>query len=204
MWGQPPSAVRRAKLDRLNTNAAPPNSAWAGVQPRSDKRMHPTAPAVGNLPGTLNQPRRGERNEINGAIEGTRTPTPLRVHGPEPCASANSATMASGLSLQRRPKSRRIRKTTSLSYNAAPICQNRFSSSLTLAGQPVVVGMPRPSFVIRSRTIRFVKHVEHFRQLFAIVWRPQPDHHFRQMRVVQTVVRHAQESCARVLKLFRP
>src|ERR1700745_3173052 len=32
-----------------------------------------------------------------GAIEGTRTPTPLRVHGPEPCASANSATMARGL-----------------------------------------------------------------------------------------------------------
>jgi hypothetical protein len=38
--------------------------------------------------------------QIFGAIEGTRTPTPLRVHGPEPCASANSATMASGLSLQ--------------------------------------------------------------------------------------------------------
>src|SRR5229473_8557950 len=32
--------------------------------------------------------------ENRGAIEGTRTPTPLRVHGPEPCASANSATMA--------------------------------------------------------------------------------------------------------------
>jgi hypothetical protein len=33
--------------------------------------------------------------EINaGAEEGTRTPTPLRVHGPEPCASANSATSA--------------------------------------------------------------------------------------------------------------
>jgi hypothetical protein len=31
---------------------------------------------------------------ISGAIEGTRTPTPLPVHGPEPCASANSATMA--------------------------------------------------------------------------------------------------------------
>ena len=30
-----------------------------------------------------------------GAEEGTRTPTPLRVHGPEPCASANSATSAS-------------------------------------------------------------------------------------------------------------
>ncbi len=37
-------------------------------------------------------PRRAKK--INGAIEGTRTPTPLRVHGPEPCASANSATMA--------------------------------------------------------------------------------------------------------------
>src|SRR5438309_5844924 len=41
-------------------------------------------------------------NEVNGkesskklgAEEGTRTPTPLRVHGPEPCASANSATSA--------------------------------------------------------------------------------------------------------------
>src|SRR6478735_9717956 len=32
--------------------------------------------------------------ENSGAEEGTRTPTPLRVHGPEPCASANSATSA--------------------------------------------------------------------------------------------------------------
>ena len=32
-----------------------------------------------------------------GAEEGTRTPTPLRVHGPEPCASANSATSASAV-----------------------------------------------------------------------------------------------------------
>src|ERR1035438_517204 len=30
----------------------------------------------------------------HGAGGGTRTPTPLRVHGPEPCASANSATSA--------------------------------------------------------------------------------------------------------------
>ncbi len=36
-------------------------------------------------------------NKIIGAEEGTRTPTPLRVHGPEPCASANSATPASDL-----------------------------------------------------------------------------------------------------------
>src|SRR6202012_3912146 len=33
------------------------------------------------------------KNQV-GAEEGTRTPTPLRVHGPEPCASANSATSA--------------------------------------------------------------------------------------------------------------
>src|SRR5580700_5055883 len=38
-----------------------------------------------------------------GAIEGTRTPTPLRVHGPEPCASANSATMAKSDSLRGDP-----------------------------------------------------------------------------------------------------
>src|SRR5215831_12012908 len=36
---------------------------------------------------------------IFGAEEGTRTPTPLRVHGPEPCASANSATSARGTCL---------------------------------------------------------------------------------------------------------
>jgi hypothetical protein len=32
--------------------------------------------------------------EAFGAEEGTRTPTPLRVRGPEPRASANSATSA--------------------------------------------------------------------------------------------------------------
>src|ERR1700678_2998828 len=51
-----------------------------------------------------------------GAIEGTRTPTPLPVHGPEPCASANSATMAIldrpifGPAMQRRPEGRRVSK----------------------------------------------------------------------------------------------
>src|SRR5260370_32121167 len=39
-----------------------------------------------------NSPTAGKKSF--GAIEGTRTPTPLPVHGPEPCASANSATMA--------------------------------------------------------------------------------------------------------------
>ena len=40
---------------------------------------------------------KGGRSDF-GAEEGTRTPTPLRVHGPEPCASANSATSARRLS----------------------------------------------------------------------------------------------------------
>src|SRR5437763_531158 len=47
-----------------------------------------------------NRPRKllnTRTNKSNGAEEGTRTPTPLRVHGPEPCASANSATSASDL-----------------------------------------------------------------------------------------------------------
>src|SRR6478672_2621839 len=45
--------------------------------------------------------------ENSGAEEGTRTPTPLRVHGPEPCASANSATSA----LNEAPdKNRRLRR----------------------------------------------------------------------------------------------
>src|ERR1041385_7393882 len=47
------------------------------------------------------------KSEESGAEEGTRTPTPLRVHGPEPCASANSATSA----LNEAPdKDRRLRR----------------------------------------------------------------------------------------------
>src|SRR5713101_4709262 len=48
--------------------------------------------------------------ENRGAIEGTRTPTPLRVHGPEPCASANSATMAK--SVARRPSGAALQEKT--------------------------------------------------------------------------------------------
>ena len=43
------------------------------------------------MPEVLAEPQTVSRI---GAEEGTRTPTPLRVHGPEPCASANSATSA--------------------------------------------------------------------------------------------------------------
>src|SRR5271167_2131813 len=43
---------------------------------------------------TKTAPETGAVSMSYGAEEGTRTPTPLRVHGPEPCASANSATSA--------------------------------------------------------------------------------------------------------------
>src|SRR5258708_23478489 len=49
-----------------------------------------------------------------GAIEGTRTPTQLPVHGHEQCASANSATMAIWTcNAAAAPKGRRVRKTNS-------------------------------------------------------------------------------------------
>ncbi len=44
---------------------------------------------------------RNPRQKAFGAEGGTRTPTPLRVHGPEPCASANSTTSARIVTAQR-------------------------------------------------------------------------------------------------------
>ena len=66
----------------------------------------------------------GERQEKPGAIEGTRTPTPLRVHGPEPCASANSATMAIVIRLQADPCRRPFQeRTTRIFYRRLAACQ---------------------------------------------------------------------------------
>jgi hypothetical protein len=92
-------------------------------------------------------PRGISHSNFPGAIEGTRTPTPLRVHGPEPCASANSATMASGLTLQRRPKGRRVRKTNSsilqtragLSNYAIPARKNFFANFAAFPSRPFAV-----------------------------------------------------------------
>src|SRR5947209_7078742 len=89
-WGghscPPKLAVNRCARDQVSLSLQKP--ACRTVQ--ADRSVRPT-------------PAMRSRNQITaGAIEGTRTPTPLRVHGPEPCASANSATMASGLVLQRR------------------------------------------------------------------------------------------------------
>ena len=81
------------------------------VKPRSGARMQPTGASRGCSSQETELAPEGRKKRIIGAIEGTRTPTPLPVHGPEPCASANSATMASGLTLQRRPQGHRNRKT---------------------------------------------------------------------------------------------
>src|SRR5262249_50333549 len=48
------------------------------------------------IPASLRPHATACRQKTNGAEEGTRTPTPLRAHGPEPCASASSATSAFG------------------------------------------------------------------------------------------------------------
>ena len=53
-----------------------------------------------------------------GAEEGTRTPTPLRVHGPEPCASANSATPA-----RDNPARERLDRQQLLVYKSIARCQ---------------------------------------------------------------------------------
>ena len=63
--------------------------------PKLMQRLHSLAAVSGRIR------ERVTTNQNRGAIEGTRTPTPLRVHGPEPCASANSATSASDYSAVR-------------------------------------------------------------------------------------------------------
>src|SRR5437762_10681452 len=57
-----------------------------------------------------------------GAEAGTRTPTPLRAHDPESCASANSATSARAASVIIRP---RMPSQASASANDRTIATNR-------------------------------------------------------------------------------
>src|SRR5690348_716750 len=67
-----------------NTQRGKATSSWS---------TSPCSPNSGARTGAC-CPEDGGEPLIIGAEEGTRTPTPLRVHGPEPCASANSATSA--------------------------------------------------------------------------------------------------------------
>src|SRR6202044_2907297 len=86
------------------------------VTPKTTSRPKRKSPA--------HRARDSHASKTLGAIEGTRTPTPLRVHGPEPCASANSATMASGLTLQRRPdRPPNLGRPTTSFYRHAAECQ---------------------------------------------------------------------------------
>jgi hypothetical protein len=87
---------------------------------------------------------------ISGAIEGTRTPTPLPVHGPEPCASANSATMASGLQMQRQLPAAGSVDLPSYSTSALPAVNvsslrpsRSSSASFDDQGHPSTRGFPR-------------------------------------------------------------
>src|SRR5437660_7303708 len=67
----------------------------AGINFFNRTRGHPAGqkPCTGRL--SAGESPASTHSRTFGAEEGTRTPTPLRVHGPEPCASANSATPAS-------------------------------------------------------------------------------------------------------------
>ena len=69
---------------------------------------------------------RRKNEQEAGAEEGTRTPTPLRVHGPEPCASANSATSArrdsADRSSHRRDSRRRHAERAVDSFYSKPRC----------------------------------------------------------------------------------
>ena len=69
--------------------------------------------------------------KIIGAEEGTRTPTPLRVHGPEPCASANSATSAR----------------VEASADDLAVAENSFDRCTR-----DIRNVPRPQFVIAERS----------------------------------------------------
>src|SRR5437588_5550365 len=81
-----------------------------------------------------------------GAIEGTRTPTPLPVHGPEPCASANSATMAIWTcNAAAAPKGRRVRKTNSSILQPYHRLSNRSLDQDAEARQPK---LSYPSFAV--------------------------------------------------------
>ena len=82
------------------------------------------------------------RDLTDGAIEGTRTPTPLPVHGPEPCASANSATMALWTARQRRPRGRRV-ETASLFYRRKVKRANRRRAAASpVSGPGESLGLP--------------------------------------------------------------
>src|SRR5205814_3827336 len=61
----------------------------------------------------------GDDRKKTGAEEGTRTPTPLRVHGPEPCASANSATSAL---MMRQTNLRRLRREIHIYFKGFAEC----------------------------------------------------------------------------------
>src|SRR5260370_36600243 len=104
---------------------------------------------------------------MNGAIEGTRTPTPLRVHGPEPCASANSATMASGLQLRGDHKIAVSGRPTFLFYRREAMCQTSLCKRTRDAVFPSctllmnALRRPEPLLQLRAHRNFRVQHLRH-------------------------------------------
>src|SRR6202034_441461 len=122
-----PAAERPRKME-VHTDLNVGTATWG--QQRGDSNVGTAASAV--------QPSAARLAQLfqflmSGAIEGTRTPTPLPVHGPEPCASANSATMASGLKMQQRPEGRRQEDLHSYSHSHDVLSQT--ASRITLRSQ---------------------------------------------------------------------
>src|SRR5690348_12582622 len=81
-----------------------------------------------------------------GAEEGTRTPTPLRVHGPEPCASANSATSAFCGARTQAPSGLPL-----LFYRRSPECQTSAGSEVSEVSDVSEVSEARKSESINLR-----------------------------------------------------
>src|SRR5208337_1204431 len=76
-------------------------------------------------------------NLTSGAEEGTRTPTPLRVRGPEPRASANSATSA---------------------RDTNPALSARSAASLSLAKAGYCVKSRGPAHRLRNALLRRIQN----------------------------------------------
>src|SRR5271157_5300617 len=75
--------------------------------------------------------------KLDGAEEGTRTPTPLRVRGPEPRASANSATSA---------------------RDTNPALSARSAASLSLAKAGYCVKSRGPAHRLRNALLRRIQN----------------------------------------------
>src|SRR5215472_18158501 len=98
--------------------------------------------------------------DFYGAEEGTRTPTPLRVHGPEPCASANSATSASDFRSKATLTGPLVGRTTFLFYRCSLACQTCGINSTEPSGK----NLWRTRWDVEAREQRYNRSSNFFRE----------------------------------------